>query len=411
MDSYQLFNGSDAAVEIDLSYATKGFLHMRMYEVNTAADKRDFLELPVSIYKNDPNWIRPLDKDIEEVFDPKKNKFFRKGECTRWLLKDDMGKVIGRIAAFVNKAYKQEQPTGGIGFFECINDTQAAHCMFDHCRAWLRERGMEAMDGPINFGERDTWWGLQIEGFQPPMYRMNYNPPYYQALFESYGFKPYFEQLCFSLEVKNRLQEKFYHRHDELSKDPNYKAIQYDKRNPEKFARDFTYIYNLAWATHPGNKKMEEKVFLKMLKSLRPVVDERIIWFTYYKDEPIAFWLNLPDLNEYFKHFNGRFGIVEKLRLLWMQRFGRINRFAGLIFGVIPAFQGKGVDGFMIIEAAKVIQTNHLYDSYEMQWIGDFNPKMINIAQGLGTTMSRKLCTYRYLFDRTKEFRRHPVLK
>ncbi|MBZ0099726.1 MAG: hypothetical protein K8F30_11605, partial [Taibaiella sp.] len=82
MNSYQLFNGSEAAAKIDLSYSTKGFLHMRMYEVNTAKDRRDFLELPVSIYKNDPNWIRPLDKDIEEVFDPTKNKAFRKGECT-----------------------------------------------------------------------------------------------------------------------------------------------------------------------------------------------------------------------------------------------------------------------------------------------------------------------------------------
>lgn len=384
---------------------------MRMYEVNTAQDRRDFLQLAADIYKNDPNWIRPLDKDIEEVFDPGKNKFFKKGECTRWLLKDDSGLVIGRIAAFVNKAYKQEQPTGGIGFFECINNQDAANFMFDYCKLWLQDRGMEAMDGPINFGERDTWWGLQVEGFQPPLYRMNYNPPYYQQLFEQYGFQLYFEQLCFSMPVKSRLQEKFYHVHDELSKDPNYKAIHFDKKQVEKFAKDFTYIYNLAWAAHPGDKKMEERTMVKMLTSIKQVIDERIIWFTYYQDEPIAFWLNLPDLNQYFKHFNGRFGLVEKLRLLWMKNFGKIDRFTGLVFGVIPAYQGKGVDGYMIVEAAKVIQGKQLYDSFEMQWIGDFNPKMVNIAQSLGTTMSRKLHTYRYLFDRAKEFKRHPVIQ
>lgn len=382
-----------------------------MYEVNTAQDRRDFLQLAADIYKNDPNWIRPLDKDIEEVFDPAKNKFFKKGECTRWLLKDDSGLVIGRIAAFVNKSYKQEQPTGGIGFFECINNRDAANFMFDYCKLWLQDRGMEAMDGPINFGERDTWWGLQVEGFQPPLYRMNYNPPYYQQLFEQYGFQLYFEQLCFSMPVKSRLQEKFYHVHDELSKDPNYKAIHFDKKQVEKFAKDFTYIYNLAWAAHPGDKKMEERTMVKMLTSIKQVIDERIIWFTYYQDEPIAFWLNLPDLNQYFKHFNGRFGLVEKLRLLWMKNFGKIDRFTGLVFGVIPAYQGKGVDGYMIVEAAKVIQGKQLYDSFEMQWIGDFNPKMVNIAQSLGTAMSRKLHTYRYLFNREKEFKRHPVIQ
>jgi len=381
-----------------------------MYEVKTEEDKRAFLNLAVELYKNDPNWIRPLDKDIEEVFDPEKNKFFKKGECTRWLLKDDNGKVIGRIASFVNKQYKQEQPTGGVGFFECINDKAAAHFMFDHCRQWLQERGMEAMDGPINFGERERWWGLQVQGFQPPLYCMNYNPPYYQELFESYGFQEYFGQVCFSLKVKDRPQEKFYSRHAELAKDPNYRAVPIRKAELDKFASDFTYIYNKAWAGHGGGKSLEEKVVKKMFQSMKPAMDETISWFTYYKDEPIAMWINLPDLNQYFKHFNGKFGLLQKLQFLWMKRFGKCSRFVGLVFGIIPEFQGRGVDAFMIIEAAEVIQGQMKYEDYEMLWIGDFNPKMINIAESLGTQRSRRLQTYRYLFDRNKEFKKHPVL-
>ena len=84
----------------------------------------------------------------------------------------------------------------------------------------------------------------------------------------------------------------------------------------------------------------------------------------------------------------------------------------GLVFGVVPEFQGKGIDSYMIAEAAKVIQSPQvLYTEYEMQWIGDFNPRMINIAESLSDTFrSRILTTYRYLFDRTKEFKRHPIL-
>lgn len=381
-----------------------------MHEVRTEADKRLFLELPVSIYKNDPNWIRPLNKDIEEVFDPEKNKFFKQGECSRWILKNDSGDAIGRIAAFTNKKYKNEQPTGGIGFFECINDQQAANHIFDHCKKWLQERGMEAMDGPINFGERDRWWGLQVEGFQEPLYCMNYNLPYYQQLFETYGFQNYFNQLCFALEVKNRLQDKFYTRHAELSQDPNYKAIHIKKSELDKFAKDFTYIYNKAWAGHGGGKELDERTVKKMFNKMKPVMDEHITWFTYYKDQPIAMWVNLPDLNQYFKHLDGKFGLLQKLHFLWLQRFGKCSRFVGLVFGIIPEFQGKGVDAFMIVEASKVIQPRPKYQDYEMMWIGDFNPKMVNIAQSLGTHCSRKLATYRYLFDRTKEFKRHPSL-
>jgi hypothetical protein len=80
------------------------------------------------------------------------------------------------------------------------------------------------------------------------------------------------------------------------------------------------------------------------------------------------------------------------------------------VFGIVPEFQGKGVDSYIIIEGANVIQPDHLYDKYEMQWIGEFNPKMVNVAENLGTYRSRILTTYRYLFDRAKEFKRHPVL-
>jgi len=383
---------------------------MHLREVKTAADVKAFLELPLSLYKDDPNWIRPLDKDIEEVFDPSKNKAFRHGSCTRWILRDDSGRVIGRIAAFVNNKYKMEQPTGGIGFFECINDQNAASFMFDHCRDWLKERGMEAMDGPINFGERDKWWGLQVEGFQPPLYCMNYNLPYYQELFERYGFQVYFHQLCFAVEAKDQLQPKFHQRHAELAKDPNFSAKPLSKDKLDKFAKDFTYIYNKAWAGHGGGKSLEERTVQKMFRKMKPVMDEHISWFAYYKDEPIALWVNLPDLNQYFRYMNGKFGLLQKLYFLWLQRFGKCNRFVGLVFGIIPEFQGKGVDAYLIIEGASVILKKARYREYEMMWIGDFNPKMINIAESLGTKRSRKLSTYRYLFDRNKEFKRHPML-
>lgn len=383
---------------------------MKMIEVRSESDKQAFLQLAVNLYRNDPNWIQPLDKDIEAVFDPKQNKFFKKGVCTRWLLKDDAGKAIGRIAAFVNPQYKNEQPTGGVGFFECINDRKAAHFMFDHCREWLREKGMEAMDGPINFGERLAWWGLLVDGFHPPLYQMNYNPPYYQDLFESYGFQLYFNQICFARDTEPRLSDKFYERHAQISADPNFRAVPIDKSQLDKFAKDFSYIYNKAWAGHGGGKEIEERVARKMFQQMKPVMDEHITWFTYYKDEPVALWVNLPDMNQWFRHLHGKFGLLDKLRFLLIKKFGTCDRFVGLVYGVIPEFQGKGVDSFMVVEAAKLIQSRGKYKRYEMQWIGDFNPKMINIAESLETTRNRRLTTYRFLFDREKPFKRHPML-
>jgi hypothetical protein len=383
---------------------------MQLHEVKTDADKKAFLQVAVDIYKNDPNWIRPLDKDIEEVFDPAKNKFFKRGECTRWLLEDG-GQYTGRIAAFVNRQYKQEQPTGGVGFFESINDQASADFMLNHCRQWLQDRGMEAMDGPINFGERERWWGMLADGFYSPLFGMNYNPPYYVTLFENYGFQLYFNQVCFGMKVKQQLDQKFYERHARIAANPDYRAETIKKSQIEKYAKDFTHVYNKAWAGHGGGKSLEEKQVIKMFKTMKPVMDEDLIWFAYYKDEPIVIWINLPDLNQYFKHLNGKFGLLQKLKFLLLKKFGKCSRFVGIAFGVIPEQQGKGVDAYIIVEGAKLIQPRARYEDYEMQWIGDFNPKMINIAQSLGTTRSRTLRTYRYLFDRTKEFKRHPILR
>jgi hypothetical protein len=386
---------------------------MKITEVKIKEDRKNFLELPLMIYKNDDQWIRPLDKDIEQVFDPEQNKFFRQGKAIRWLLKDDDGKTIGRVAAFINErtSQKEEQPTGGMGFFECIDDQQAANRLFDTCKTWLQNQGMEAMDGPVNFGERDRWWGLLSEGFTSPLYCMNYNPSYYQNLFEKYGFKTYFNQICYSLDLKKRAHEKFYERYNRISEDKDYSARHILKNDLEKFAADFAVVYNKAWANHSGSKQMTKEQAMNLFRKMKPILDEDLAWYVYYKNEPIAFWFNLPDINQIVKHLDGKFDLFHKLKFLWLKKRGVCKRVIGLVFGIAPEFQGKGVDGYMIISGANVIQPSGKYNEMEMQWIGDFNPKMINIAESLETQRTRILKTYRYLFDRTKEFKRYPIIK
>ncbi len=388
---------------------------MQLIPVKDSITATQFIRVAVELYKNDPTWIRPLDKDINEVFDPKKNKAFRFGEAERWILKNEEGELIGRIAAFVNKKYKNkgdDVPVGGIGFFECINSQQAADLMIDNAKHWLIQKGMEAMDGPINFGERDKWWGLVTKGYDEPLYCMNYNPPYYVDLFENYGFKLFFNQVCFGLDPKAPLEKKIHDRHSVYDNNPEFSSKHIKKDQLEKFAIDFTTIYNKAWAGHGGLKQMAKEQVLLLFNKMKPVMDEILIWFAYHKEEPIAMFVNIPDLNQWFKHLNGKFDLYHKLKFLWIKKFKPNKKFSGVVFGVVPEWQGKGIDAYVIGESAKVIQQPNVhYTAYEMQWIGDFNPKMMNVAESLGPTFRTKnLVTYRYLFDQTKEFKRHPIL-
>jgi hypothetical protein len=379
-------------------------------EVQNENHKKEFLEFPVRLYQHDKNYIRPLDKDIEEFFDPEKNKFFKSGTCTRYLFKNKQNQTVGKVAVFVNTLYQQAQPTGGIGFFDCINDQETADFIFNHSKSRLQEMGMEAMDGPINFGERDKFWGLLTEGFIEPLYGMNYNFPYYKDLFEQYGFRIYFEQLCFSRPIFAEVSRVFTVMHTKHKRNPDLSAVPMKKNQLEKFAKDFTEIYNKAWAAHGEGKQIEEAKTLKMFKMMKPIINEHISWFVYEKEKPVAMWMNIPDLNQWFKYLNGQFGLWEKLKILWLKRFKKNEKMVGLVFGVIPEWQKKGLEGYMIWEGTQHLRKHTDFKVTELQWIGDFNPKMIKIAESLDTTVTRKLATYRYLFDRNKKFERHPEL-
>ncbi|HEY4336566.1 MAG TPA: hypothetical protein VGM89_11730 [Puia sp.] len=387
---------------------------MQLIEVTQPEQAKEFIRVNVELNRSVPGYIRPIDKEINEVFDKNVNKAFRFGEVTRWILKDDDGRGIGRIAAFVNKKYKNkgdDVPVGGMGFFECIDNQEAADMLLDVARHWLGQRGMEAMDGPVNFGERDKWWGLLVEGFHEPLWSMNFNPPYYKDLLENYGFKPYFHQLCFGLDPMKPLTAKIRQRHDALAADPLYSARRMDKSNLEKCAADFVEVYNAAYAGHGGLKEMKKDQALQLFKKMKPLLDVNIAWFAYYGEKPIAMFLNIPELNQYYKHFNGKFGPLQMLQFLWLKMRGACRHFTGVVFALIPEFQGKGVDAYIIQELATVVQPVGFYVHYEMQWIGDFNVKMVNVAKSLGDSyVSRKLTTYRYLFDRSKEFKRHPMI-
>lgn len=389
---------------------------MQIIEVSTPKHIKEFLRLPVRLYKGkDTAWIRPLDKDIEQVFDPKKNKLFRGGEATRWILKDDNGETLGRVAAFINPktAQKNDQPTGGMGFFECINDQAAANLLLDTCKNWLAERGMEAMDGPINFGDRDRWWGMLAEGYDyEPNYCMPYNFPYYNELFQNYGFEVYFKQITFYREIVNDLKPKVFEKAQRILSNPDYEFRHLEIKKLEEYAEDFRVIYNEAWAKHGGVAKMSKLQAKGIMKTMKPILDPEIVWFGYYKGEPIAFFIMIPELNQITKFLNGRFDWLGKGLFMFHKLRGVCKKIFGVIFGVIPEHQRKGVETAIIVAYSKIsFQPGYKYKEMEFNWIGDFNPKMIRVCEEVGGIPRKIHHTYRYLFDRTKEFKRMKIIK
>lgn len=392
-------------------------MKFQIKEVNDERSEKDFILFPVKLYKDEKNWIRPLDDDIRKVFDKKRNKFFRHGRAIRWLLLNEKNEIAGRIAAFINDKTankKNDQPTGGVGFFECINDQEAANLLFDTGKKWLEENGMEAMDGPINFGDRNENWGLLVEGFYPPNYGMPYHKKYYKDLFENYGFKVYFKQYTYHRKIVpdySGLDDRVLEKAKRIKRDKSYRFQHIDKDNFERYAEEFRQIFNKAWAKFVGLGEMTKPQAQALIKKLKPILDPEIFWIGYYDDEPVAMFLMLPDLNQIVKHVNGKLDWLGKLKFLYYKHTGGINKALGTLFGVVPEHQGKGVEAALVLAFADFVATKRKfqYTDLEMNWIGDFNPKMMRVAEQVGGKVLKTHHTYRYLFDRTKEFKRMPV--
>jgi len=382
---------------------------MNIVPVHNRKEEKDFLDFPRTLYRNDPNHVVLFDSEIRSAFDPKINPYFRHGDAVRWIVQNDRGETVGRIAAFYD-TQKDEADyvrSGGCGFFESIDDQQVAFLLFDTAKAWLRENGYEAMTGPINFGENDTNWGCLVQGFVPQALGMTYNLPYYQELFESYGFQLYYRQLGFHLDLQKPFPERFWKIAEWINKRQGFTYKHFELKKTAQFVDDTVSIYNQAWSKlRKDFTPMDPDSLYDELRKIKSILDEEMIWYAYHNGEPIAFFMVLPDANQIFRHLNGKLHLLNKLRFLNYKRKKTITRARGMAAGVIPKFQNSGVESGIFYQLRQVMDRKPHYTEYELSWVGDFNSKMISLYLATGAVHAKTHHTYRYLFDRERPYQR-----
>ena len=382
---------------------------MYLIEINDSRGADLFLEVPKIIYKDDPNWIAPLRMDVENTFDPGKNTSFKNGDAIRWVLVDSEGLLIGRVAAFINhdKNRNAEHPTGGMGFFECINDQEAASILFDACVEWLSDKGAVGMDGSINFGENMFNWGVLVEGFMQQGYGMPYNKPYYKELFENYGFKDYYQQFSYHKDLSESFPERMLKFAGFLESRPGYSFEHFSFKNSRKYSDDMVYILNTTWEEY-----MEDYIPLEpddmdgIIESAKPIMDEELIWYAYKDGRPIGVVVALPDFNQLFRHFNGRIRVWHLPKLFYLKKKGAISRFRVVMAGIIPEYQNSGAIAALFYQLVKKLKSKPQFTEMELSWVGDFNKRMRKIYEQIGGVQMKKHITYRYFFDKSIPFER-----
>ncbi len=383
---------------------------MYLTEVNEPKGRKEFLNVPKLLYKHDKNWTCPLDVEIESIFNPEKNPCFNHGEAIRWILKDDNNRLIGRIAAFYDKrkTKKSSVPNGFIGFFECINNQEAANMMFNKAKEWIESKGLKAMDGSANFGENLFHWGVLVDGFIPQSIGMNYNFPYYKDLFEHYGFKEYFKQLSYKKDLSKPWPERQLKFARFLASRPEYTFKHFKFSEKDKYINDLCNVYNEVWSDfHEDYTPIKPDELYEMFEDLKDIIDEELIWFAYTDNKPIGMVLGLPDINHILRKLgNGKLNLINKLKLFYHFKISKnIPGTRTIASGVIPKYQQKGVIATLFLQLSDTMQKKG-QKSIELAWTGDYNEPVLAIYEHVGAELASTHLTYRYIFDKNIPFQR-----
>ncbi len=322
------------------------------------SQRKAFLKFAWEIYKGDSYWVPPLFIEKMKILNKEKNPFFKNADMEMFFAyRGD--NIVGRIAAIKNDTHIKVhgENIGFFGFFECKNDREAAHKLFDAAKDWLKNKGLSAMRGPANPSSNDEY-GLLIKGFDDsPRLMMTYNPEYYIGLIEDYGFtkaKDLYAYRIYNEEMSK--SDKLFRVAEIARKRTGIKINQIDMKNFKAELEKVKYVYNKAWAPNWGFIPMTDDEIDNLAKDLKPLVEESLVLFGEINGETVGFALVMLDFNELFKDFNGRLFPFNFIKLLTKRK--KISWARTITLGIIPEHQKKGLDAVFYSEiihrAAKI---------------------------------------------------------
>lgn len=357
----------------------------------TKQERKQFINFPYRHYSDDEHWIAPLKIEQKKLIDESKNPFYENGEIALFLAEQD-GEICGRIAAIRDHRYNEHHnnKTGFFGFFECIDDQSVADLLFKVAGDWLRARGHTDILGPANPSMMDEV-GILVDGFEyDPSIMMPYHKPYYDKLIKNTGLEKEMDLYAFRVTQASVNLERMYRAEEIVRRRlPMLNIREIDLKNIDGEVEIVRHIFNKAWSGNWGFIPLTKKELEDLARDLKLILDPKVAHIAEIDGDPIAFSIALPDLNQALKHMDGTLFPTGIFKLLWHRR--NINRIRTALMGVLPQYQGKGVDALLHKEA--IVNGREVgYKSSELSWVLESNKAMIQVAEKLGAHIEK---TYR----------------
>ncbi|MBI2026362.1 MAG: GNAT family N-acetyltransferase [Deltaproteobacteria bacterium] len=366
-----------------------------MIKIEVARHLGDFLKVPWKIYKNDTYWVPPLLTEQKKLLNEKKNPLFKNAQKELFIAYQD-GKMVGRIAAILNKRHNEfsNEKTVFFGFFECINDPNVASELFKSVSSWGRLLGMNKLLGPTSPTMNDEA-GLLIEGFDSsPYIMMSYNPSYYPTLLEGHGLKKSKDLFAYYLDIQADPTglEALSNIAGYVRESMNIVVRNIDlKKNFEKEVRLASKIYNDAWKENWDFTPLSEEEIYFMLQGLRGVAMPEFTFVVEVDGEPAGFCLALPNVNEVLKNINGRLLPFGWWKLLHgMKKISSLRVFA---LGVLQKYHHSGLGAVCYDELVKRGHQKNMLKG-ELSWVLEDNEKLNKSLRHLGVKLYKKYRIY-----------------
>lgn len=330
------------------------------------ADLEAFIRFAWEIYRDDPLWVPPLIPMQRDFLDPAKGPFFEFGQAQYFLARRD-GRIVGRISAHVNGLYEKyhDNETGFFGFFECENNRETAHALFDTAAAWVRGHGKTKLHGPLSFSIYDEV-GLLVEGFDsPPCMMHTHNPPYYEDLVTSWGFTKTFDWYAYRIVWKPGMDvQKYARMRDAILKRQHCQIVPIERSDFAKRGPQIKELFNDIWSKNWGHIPLTDRQFQDIFVTLQPLVRPDLESMILDGDDIVAFAVVSPDMNRSVKKFNGKFGLWQKLQLLYDCRVRPLTYCRAIIMGVAKSHQWKRLHHAIILN----IIVNFLENHHKMEY-------------------------------------------
>jgi GNAT superfamily N-acetyltransferase len=351
--------------------------------VTTAAEKKKFIKFPYNHYSDDTYWVPPLIIEQKKLLNKKKNPFFNNAEIILFSAEFN-NEPAGRIAAIIDHRYNDyhNTKTGFFGFFESIDRQSTADLMFRVAEDWLKERGMETMLGPANPGMMDEI-GILVKGFDKyPSILMPYHKNYYDKLIKAAGYQKEMDLLTYEVTQQSVDRERSNRAMKIVKK--RLPGISIRKINLKKIKDEIKiirHLFNEAWKNNWGFIPLSEEEFASLASDLKLIVDDDFAHIAEIDGKPVGFSVALPEYNQILRNLNGKllpFGIF---KILWNRK--KINKVRTALMGVLPEYQGKGIDALLHREAIENGLVKGI-DGSEVGWILENNIQMIRVAEKLG---------------------------